>query len=152
VSTLEDCLRRFVSREQLSSAEAWVCSVCQRRQPAVKQLSVRRLPPVLTLHVKRFEHHHHHRRHASEPDAARPGGGLLEGADGAGGDEDGVGPGGEARAAGVLRSSRHASRKIQVRSRALVRALWQAAAAAPLEPHPTVLWPCSLRRRRCPSR
>lgn len=30
---------------------------CQTRQRAVKQMSIRRLPPVLCFHAKRFEHH-----------------------------------------------------------------------------------------------
>ena len=30
---------------------------CKTRQQAVKQMSMRRLPPVLCFHAKRFEHH-----------------------------------------------------------------------------------------------
>jgi ubiquitin carboxyl-terminal hydrolase 22/27/51 len=33
-----------------------VCGHCKKKQPAVKQMSIRRLPPVLCLHIKRFEH------------------------------------------------------------------------------------------------
>ncbi|EFJ42481.1 hypothetical protein VOLCADRAFT_67026 [Volvox carteri f. nagariensis] len=54
-ATLQGCLRHFVTPERLSAGEAWVCSACKQQQPAVKQLSIRRLPPVLALHVKREE-------------------------------------------------------------------------------------------------
>lgn len=42
--------------EQLGSGERWVCDRCQSQQQAVKQMSIRRLPPVMCLHIKRFEH------------------------------------------------------------------------------------------------
>lgn len=54
--SLAACLRHFVQPEMLSASENWVCSHCKRRQPALKQMSIRRLPPVLCLHLKRFEH------------------------------------------------------------------------------------------------
>lgn len=54
--TLTAHLRHFVQPEALAPSEAWVCSNCKRRQPAVKQMSLRRAPPVLCMHVKRFEH------------------------------------------------------------------------------------------------
>ena len=52
-ATLLGCLRRFVRPEPLAS---WHCVACGGPRPALKQLSIRRLPPVLCLHVKRFEH------------------------------------------------------------------------------------------------
>ncbi|KAF2743707.1 ubiquitin carboxyl-terminal hydrolase 2 [Sporormia fimetaria CBS 119925] len=52
---LRDCLERFTSVETLS-AEDYTCQKCKARQGATKQLSVRRLPPVLCIHLKRFEH------------------------------------------------------------------------------------------------
>ena len=54
--SLLGCLQRFVRPECLGTAEHWVCGGCGRPQHAVKQMSVHRLPPVLCLHVKRFEH------------------------------------------------------------------------------------------------
>lgn len=54
--SLLGCLQRFVRPERLGAAEHWVCGSCARPQHAVKQMSVHRLPPVLCLHVKRFEH------------------------------------------------------------------------------------------------
>ncbi len=52
---LSACLQRFVQLEQLAPSESWVCAACKCRQPAMKQLTIRRLPPLLCLHVKRFE-------------------------------------------------------------------------------------------------
>lgn len=55
--TLEGCLRQFARPEQLGMSEAFPCSRCGDVQQAkTKQLAVRRLPPMLTLHLKRFEH------------------------------------------------------------------------------------------------
>lgn len=54
--SLLGCLQRFVRPERLGSSQHWVCGACARPQHAVKQMSVHRLPPVLCLHVKRFEH------------------------------------------------------------------------------------------------
>lgn len=49
-----DCLKQFTTPEQLAMAE-WVwCSQCQAVTRTTRQLLVRRLPPVLCLHLKRF--------------------------------------------------------------------------------------------------
>lgn len=53
---LEECLARYVRRERLGPSELWVCERCQCRQEADKQLSLRQLPPVVCLHLKRFKH------------------------------------------------------------------------------------------------
>jgi len=55
-ATLLGCLHRFVRPESLGPGERWTCARCQAERRAVKQMSLRRLPPVLCLHVKRFEH------------------------------------------------------------------------------------------------
>jgi ubiquitin carboxyl-terminal hydrolase 22/27/51 len=52
---LRDCLERFTGREKLS-ADDYTCQNCKERQNATKQLSIKRLPPVLSIHFKRFEH------------------------------------------------------------------------------------------------
>jgi ubiquitin carboxyl-terminal hydrolase 22/27/51 len=52
---LRDCLERFTSREKLAAAE-YTCQTCDSGQNATKQLSIKRLPPVLPVHLKRFEH------------------------------------------------------------------------------------------------
>ena len=55
-ATLLGCLHRFVRPEALGPGERWTCGRCQAERRAVKQMSICRLPPVLCLHVKRFEH------------------------------------------------------------------------------------------------
>ncbi|GAX78420.1 hypothetical protein CEUSTIGMA_g5862.t1 [Chlamydomonas eustigma] len=55
-TSLTYSLGAFVRPEQLPDSEAWVCEKCCKRQEATKQLSIRRLPPLLTFHIKRFEH------------------------------------------------------------------------------------------------
>lgn len=48
---LRDCLDRFTGREKLGSAE-YTCRNCDGGQNAVKQLSIKRLPPTLSIHLK----------------------------------------------------------------------------------------------------
>ncbi|KAF2129795.1 ubiquitin carboxyl-terminal hydrolase-like protein 22 [Dothidotthia symphoricarpi CBS 119687] len=52
---IRDCLERFTAKEKLGSAE-YTCRNCDSPQNAAKQLSIHRLPPVLSVHLKRFEH------------------------------------------------------------------------------------------------
>lgn len=116
MATLHGCLRHLVAPERLgvalgaSDSGGWVCGSCQRRQAAVKQLSIRRLPPVLALHVKRFEHRHHghHHAHGGHAGAAGAGNGLggMEAGGHAGGGRSGRPHGG---------GRHHAPRKVQVR-------------------------------------
>ena len=49
-------MRHFIQPEALCPSSNWTCSHCMERQPALKQMSIRRLPPVLCVHLKRFEH------------------------------------------------------------------------------------------------
>ncbi|XP_071692392.1 ubiquitin C-terminal hydrolase 22 isoform X1 [Rutidosis leptorrhynchoides] len=56
VSTLTSCLDLFTRPEKLGSDQKLYCQNCQEKQESVKQMSIRRLPLVLCLHVKRFEH------------------------------------------------------------------------------------------------
>lgn len=48
---LRDCLERFTGREKLA-AEDYTCNSCKERQNATKQLSIKRLPNVLSIHLK----------------------------------------------------------------------------------------------------
>jgi ubiquitin carboxyl-terminal hydrolase 22/27/51 len=48
---LEECLRRFTHEEKLEKDE-YTCQKCRKGAYATKQLSVRRLPPVLSVHLK----------------------------------------------------------------------------------------------------
>jgi ubiquitin carboxyl-terminal hydrolase 22/27/51 len=54
--TLEDCLNRFTIPEKIS--EKYMCNNCNSYQDATKQLSLKTLPPVLCISLKRFEHSH----------------------------------------------------------------------------------------------
>jgi hypothetical protein len=59
--TRAGCLWRYVRPEQLGAAADWRCSQCSQQQRPLKQMSVRKLPPVLCFHLKRFEHGHKQR-------------------------------------------------------------------------------------------
>lgn len=48
---LRDCLDRFTGRETLGQAE-YTCRNCDSGQNATKQLRIKRLPPVLPIHLK----------------------------------------------------------------------------------------------------
>lgn len=56
ISTLTSCLDVFTRPEKLGSDQKLYCQNCKERHESVKQMSIRRLPLVLCLHVKRFEH------------------------------------------------------------------------------------------------
>lgn len=55
-STLGGCLDLFTRPEKLGSDQKLFCQSCQERRESVKQMSIRKLPLVLCLHIKRFEH------------------------------------------------------------------------------------------------
>lgn len=55
--TLQDCLEKFTSVEKLDTN--YYCSVCKQKRMVEKQLLVKKLPPVLSIQVKRFQHHHY---------------------------------------------------------------------------------------------
>ncbi|KAF2000480.1 ubiquitin carboxyl-terminal hydrolase-like protein 22 [Amniculicola lignicola CBS 123094] len=55
VLDLRDCMTNFTNREKLAAAE-YICRKCDSQQNATKQLSIKQLPPVLPIHLKRFEH------------------------------------------------------------------------------------------------
>lgn len=54
--TLVGCLDLFTRPEKLGSELKFFCQDCQERRDSLKQMSIRRLPSVLCLHIKRFEH------------------------------------------------------------------------------------------------
>ncbi|KAF8124813.1 hypothetical protein EV363DRAFT_1403077 [Boletus edulis] len=54
-NTLAGCLRRFTKPEKLPAKE-YSCSKCTKAHEAVKRLSIRKLPSVLSFQFKRFEH------------------------------------------------------------------------------------------------
>ncbi|SCV73513.1 BQ2448_7439 [Microbotryum intermedium] len=57
-TSLNDCLERFTRSEQLAE-NAYKCATCgDSEHAASKQLSIDRMPPVLCIQLKRFEHTH----------------------------------------------------------------------------------------------
>ena len=52
--TLEDCLLRFTRAEQLTATDKYICSKCRQKETALKKLTIDSLPPVLSIHIKRF--------------------------------------------------------------------------------------------------
>lgn len=53
--TLGKCLEAFTQEEQLGEKEKYYCSACKTHQLAVKKLQIWRLPPILIVHLKRFQ-------------------------------------------------------------------------------------------------
>ena len=52
--TLHGCLQQFMQPEVLSREEAWYCPQCKEHREATKQMSLWRLPEILTIQLKRF--------------------------------------------------------------------------------------------------
>ncbi|XP_065891186.1 ubiquitin carboxyl-terminal hydrolase 32-like isoform X2 [Dysidea avara] len=52
---LYDCLNAFTKEEKLGENETWMCKRCQKHQQVGKRLEIWRLPPVLIVHLKRFQ-------------------------------------------------------------------------------------------------
>lgn len=52
--TLHHCLQQFMQSEVLSKEEAWYCPKCKEHREATKQMSLWRLPEILTIQLKRF--------------------------------------------------------------------------------------------------
>lgn len=48
---LEECLARFTSDERLGKDD-YTCHKCGKQRDATKQLSIKQLPPVLSIHLK----------------------------------------------------------------------------------------------------
>lgn len=55
-STLLGCLDLFTRPEKLGPDQKLYCENCKEKQDALKQMSIKKLPLVLCLHIKRFEH------------------------------------------------------------------------------------------------
>jgi ubiquitin carboxyl-terminal hydrolase 8 len=52
---VQRCLDAFFNEEILDRDDAWDCPQCKVKRRATKKLSLARLPPVLMIHLKRFE-------------------------------------------------------------------------------------------------
>ncbi|CAM9955495.1 unnamed protein product [Phaeothamnion confervicola] len=53
--TLDRCLALFCEEESLEGENNWHCPKCKKPRAATKQLSVWKTPPVLIIHLKRFD-------------------------------------------------------------------------------------------------
>uniref|UniRef100_A0A8C4R9Q7 Ubiquitin carboxyl-terminal hydrolase 32 n=1 Tax=Eptatretus burgeri TaxID=7764 RepID=A0A8C4R9Q7_EPTBU len=52
---LHSCLRAFTTEEHLGEDELYYCSKCRTHRLASKKLDIWRLPPILIIHLKRFQ-------------------------------------------------------------------------------------------------
>eukprot|EP00731_Ephydatia_muelleri_P022565 Em0015g148a len=57
VSTIDlaTCFKSFVREDNLGEDERWYCKRCQKQQLATKSLEIWRFPPILIIHLKRFQ-------------------------------------------------------------------------------------------------
>uniref|UniRef100_A0A8C9T1J3 ubiquitinyl hydrolase 1 n=1 Tax=Scleropages formosus TaxID=113540 RepID=A0A8C9T1J3_SCLFO len=53
--SLDSCLRAFTGEEELGEDELYYCSKCRTHRLATKKLDLWRLPPILIVHLKRFQ-------------------------------------------------------------------------------------------------
>lgn len=53
--TLKDCLKEFTKEELLIKNNRWKCHSCGHRSRAKKKIDMWKLPPVLIIHLKRFQ-------------------------------------------------------------------------------------------------
>lgn len=56
VSNLENALKLFTKTEYLKGENRYICPKCNQRSDASKQLLIERLPPLLTIQLKRFSY------------------------------------------------------------------------------------------------
>ncbi|KAM7433841.1 Transcription elongation factorSPT6 [Porites harrisoni] len=52
---LYECFRAFTKEEELGEDELWYCNRCKKHRLAVKKLDIWSLPPILVIHLKRFQ-------------------------------------------------------------------------------------------------
>lgn len=52
---LSDCLEAFTKEEVLQDSDSWFCPHCKKPVCARKKMDISRLPPVLIIHLKRFD-------------------------------------------------------------------------------------------------
>jgi len=53
--TLDDCFDLFCQTEELKDGNQWYCSKCKKLVNAMKKIDLWTLPPILIIHMKRFE-------------------------------------------------------------------------------------------------
>jgi Ubiquitin carboxyl-terminal hydrolase len=54
--SLEDCLRLFLEKDELTGDNKWYCEKCKKHTDATKKTDLWVLPPILIIHLKRFKH------------------------------------------------------------------------------------------------
>ena len=54
--TVLDCIEKYCHKEQLDSTEMWYCNRCKDHVRAWKQFHLYRSPPILIIHLKRFQY------------------------------------------------------------------------------------------------
>ena len=54
---LDACLKSFTKEEELGEDELYYCSKCKKHRLAAKKLEIWKLPPILVIHLKRFQFH-----------------------------------------------------------------------------------------------
>ncbi|KAJ2869257.1 hypothetical protein GGH93_006217 [Coemansia aciculifera] len=54
--TLEECLAEFTRAEKLGEDDPWFCGKCKEHQQATKKFDLWRVPEILVVHLKRFQH------------------------------------------------------------------------------------------------
>ncbi|KAJ2064415.1 hypothetical protein GGI08_002382 [Coemansia sp. S2] len=54
--TLEECLAEFTRAEKLGEDDPWFCGKCKDHQQATKKFDLWRVPEILVVHLKRFQH------------------------------------------------------------------------------------------------
>ncbi|KAI9024965.1 hypothetical protein CLU79DRAFT_718102 [Phycomyces nitens] len=54
--TLGDCLDEFTKRELLGEEDLWYCPSCKKHQRATKKFDLWRMPEIMVVHLKRFNH------------------------------------------------------------------------------------------------
>ena len=59
--TLKDCVDAFVKEEKLGEDNKWYCPKCKEFTQATKKLDLYSLPPILVIHLKRFQYNSYHR-------------------------------------------------------------------------------------------
>jgi len=56
---LTTCIQEYTSKERLDGEDLWYCSTCKEHQTSVKKIDLWKLPPIVILHLKRFEQLRH---------------------------------------------------------------------------------------------
>jgi len=55
-TTVADCIEKYCQKEQLEDTEKWYCNECKEHVRAWKQFHLYRTPPILIVHLKRFQY------------------------------------------------------------------------------------------------